>query len=397
MFQVETSNRLDLPWETLEGMIKGISAIDIHQMSIQNLEEAEQFILNYGYDLSHPNDKEELHAIFKEAVDFIQCQFLNPDMPWEDMGAGSETLKVQIPQTLLEESDIRKLLLHASIGNGIEQRWACAILKVMHTISHINNTLLYHYFEKAKNQILSRYKKALSQTTEGEWLIGNPNETCLSIAGFETKDEKSRDSMILKLLCKRENVAEEVFDMIGIRIITHSGPEAILALEILRQNRVIIFPNIIPSRSRNSLIDFDEFKIQYQEALETYQWGQSSLKQTLQMIQHITPNPSNGTFNPENASSLLSYRAIHMTERQLIRFQETESDKETRFFFPYEIQIVDEANHLQNMKGSSAHVLYKQSQLIQARNRVLGPLFITLRGKARSLNKDSDGLPSSIV
>ncbi len=386
MFLVNQPYGLEIPWETLEGMLKGISAIDMNHVGHTSIEEAEQFILNYGYDYHDPADRDELTRIKAEAISFIQRRFLDADIDWQALG--EETLDLAIPPCITQNDDIRKLLLLASQGASIEQRWACAVLKVMHIISHINNAILYRYFEAAKSQILSRYQKVLSYTDSGELLLGSSEDVQLALAGFEIKDEKSRDSILMKLLCKRENVAEEVFDMIGVRIITHTSAEAILAVEILRRAKILLFPNIIPSRSRNSLMDVDDFKIQYDEALEKYQWGETRLEDTLQAISQITSDTPPETFNPQNASTLESYRSMHLTQRQLIRVRMDGTEEETRFFFPYELQIVDEANYLQNSAGSSAHSLYKQKQLVQARRRVLGPLFIALRKQNRHATAD---------
>lgn len=393
MMLSENPAGLDISWEAMECMLKGISAIDMNQMTVQDYKEAELFISNYGYNLQNAKDREELAGIRQEAISFIERRLLAPEVNWEEMG--EEPLDLPIPPSLRNDCDTRDLLLVAAKGKGIEQRWACAILKVMHTLCHINNTILYRHFEEAKMQILSRYYQALTHLGNGGILLGHSDESRLSIAGFEVKDEKSRDSMILKLLCKRENVAEEVFDMIGIRIITYTPAEAIITLEVLRRNKVILFPNIIPSRSRNSLIDFDDFQIQYQEILEEYQWGAMGLQKAIQLIREITTDAPQEGFNPKNAATLATYHAIHITQRQLIRFQLPGSDEEIRFFFPYEIQIVDEASYAQNHSGSSAHSLYKKNQLIQARRRVLGPLFITLRRQRRHANPGLEPEPLS--
>ncbi len=392
MLEMNNTNHLDIPWETLEGMVKGISSIDLNQMNCFTVEEAEAFILNYGYDYGSPTDRAEVKAIQKEAVSFIRRKFLDPDMVWEDIG--EENLGLEIPADLIADWDVRILIVEASTGSGLRQRWACAILKVMHTICHINNAILFQHFNEARKQILSRYEPVISHTEQGQVVFGGNSGLKLSLAGFEIKDEKSRDSMIMKLLCKRENVAEEVFDMVGVRIITHTPAEAILALEVLRSNRIVIFPNIIPSRSRNSLIDFDAFKLQYEELLEEYQWGLSDLNETIDLIRKIPGGtPATEGFNPRNASTIPSYQSIHITERQLVRFKPPGCVDEVRFFFPYEIQIVDEASYYNNMAGSSAHMLYKQNQLIQARRRVLGPLFIALRSQKRRANQTLEPEP----
>src|SRR5690606_9967661 len=121
------------------------------------------------------------------------------------------------------------------------------------------------------------------------------------------------------------------------------------------------------SRSRNALIDFDDFKIQYQEAMDNYRWAQAGLSETMSLIDTITTDGTDESFNPDNASTSGTYRSIHLTQRQLIRVKHPLTGEEIRFFFPYEIQLVDEANYIQNHSGSSAHALYKQNQLILAR------------------------------
>jgi uncharacterized protein (TIGR04562 family) len=382
--KTKTPAGLEISWTTLEGMVKGKSAIDFQEMGIENLADAEQFILNYGYDYQQPEDRSELENLRQEAVSFIQRRFLDTAASLDT--AEPETFDLKIPEALVENADIRTLILAASDKDTLLQSWACAILKVMHTLCHIHNAMLYNSYEEAKLQILLRYNTVLLHTDNGELRLGQ-NGATLPIAGFEIKDEKSRDSMLLKLLCKRENVAEEIFDLMGVRIITFSAAEALLALEILRRNRVVIFPNIIPSRSRNSLIDFDAFKAQFQTVLDSSQWNAGSLSQTLAFIQTLSPQEAAEEFNPNNPSTLASYRSLHLTERQLIRFKHPVTQEETRFFFPYEIQIVDEASYRENHSGSSAHALYKQNQLLQARRRVLGPVLLALKKQARHTAK----------
>jgi uncharacterized protein (TIGR04562 family) len=203
----------------------------------------------------------------------------------------------------------------------------------------------------------------------------------LEISSFEVKDKKSRDSMLLKLLSKREMVAEQLFDLIGVRIVTYTPTDAILALEILRQNKVLIFANIIPSRTRNSLVDFDAYKSSVEPILERYQAGDMPLADTLDRLKRVVCEQpmvptTDKPFNLENDASIQGYRALHLTQRQLIRSHTMESFNGeapiSKFFFPYELQIVDVDSYRQNHMGSSAHVQYKLRQLVKARRRVLG-------------------------
>jgi uncharacterized protein (TIGR04562 family) len=362
------------PWETLSGLLEGKSVIDSLEMPGYDPGEIKHFILNYGYDLDDPRDKAEADRIQAEAIEFINTTLLDEALKGDDLG--DAYLHLKVPASHVHASII-ELFLMASQGATLDQRWACALLKVMHIISHINNTVLYRYFEEAKHQILNRYQDLIVETQEGEIILGYDTPLQLSLAGFEVKDEKSRHSVILKLLCKRENITEEIYDMIGVRFVTQTPAEALIALEILRKNRVIVFPNSIPSRSRNSLIDFQMVKQTFEHYIEAHPATQITLKTLLETLKSLPQQEKLLVFNPENQNSHSQYQAIHITQRQLIRVQEASGETQ-RFFFPYEIQVVDEANYLKNLLGSSSHTQYKQSQLLQARRRVLGAVFLHL-------------------
>ena len=48
--------------------------------------------------------------------------------------------------------------------------------------------------------------------------------------------------------------------------------------------------------------------------------------------------------------------------------------REVRFFYPFEIQVVDRQSAIENEKGKSAHSEYKKSQIQTAMTRVMGSL-----------------------
>jgi uncharacterized protein (TIGR04562 family) len=112
----------------------------------------------------------------------------------------------------------------------------------------------------------------------------------------------------------------------------------------------------------------------------------------------------------DNRHSSSSYRAVQFTMRQLIKLRNPlyedlkelkaqtkqaavpESilklvekldlkhlQREVRFFYPYEVQLVDQKSHEQNEKGRSAHSEYKRAQIQTAMKRVMGPLFDAVR------------------
>ena len=99
------------------------------------------------------------------------------------------------------------------------------------------------------------------------------NSAGIPIVEFETKAKKTRESIIIKLLHKQENVAEELFDRIGIRVVTEKKVDTLRVIRFMQKNYIIMANNIKPSRSQNSLFDLEEFKKGYnsvvKEALKT--------------------------------------------------------------------------------------------------------------------------------
>jgi uncharacterized protein (TIGR04562 family) len=131
---------------------------------------------------------------------------------------------------------------------------------------------------------------------------------------------------------------------------------------------------VIPSRSRNTLIDFEHFQELYAERLKQFHLGNCPLEdiQTIFQTDEFTI-PEAVPIN-QNPLSSPQYRSLHITCRQLLRVKPDSNLAETRFAFPYEIQIFDKESYLESKVGLGAHASYKQRQLFAARRRVLGSL-----------------------
>ncbi len=399
-------NQYDFRSDVLDVIVGGKSSLDspnVFQISI--LEEADRFIQSYGYDLENPIENAEILGNFHESLNFIRKYFLHP--------GNSDGLKIEIPRKVLELTDVRELLLFASFSKrgqtqdpqGLTlQNWACSLLKVMHTISHIDKDLRSPYFSDIQKQIFDRFYKLVHRDTEGHLYLGEKDDDPLRVdlTAFETKPKKSRDSIILKLLHKPENVAEDIFDRVGIRLITPTTLGALRVVKYLKDKMVIIPSNIKPSRSRNTLLDTEEFRIRLSEVLKKLPEEGAQEKQLAMHLEEALLNPR---VSPSNPHSSEFYRAIQFTCRQLIKLKnpmyevlrdlrntvkETSPNvellkildrvdpksiqKEVRFFYPYEVQIVDQKSAEENEKGRSAHSEYKRAQVITAMKRVMGGL-----------------------
>jgi uncharacterized protein (TIGR04562 family) len=367
---------LELPWESLAAMIQGRSSIDLTAMPITSREEAEELVAIYGFDLNQANDRIEMDGYLNEAIRFIEHRFLSRAVDWCAHGE-SAPLAERIPIEVTQRRNVIDLLLMASQAKDPQRSWACALLKVIHTLVYIRNSPLYKYHSYASEIILKRFRDVLLPQPDGSVLLQGKDGHRLTLHSFEAKHYKPRESILIKLLCKKENVAENIWDLVGVRLVTFHAAEAILAVELLREQKIILFPNVVPSRSRNTLIDLNHFKELYENRLNDWRNGKTdfeSLKALFQTDEFLLPEETHASQNPLSSAQ---YRSLHITCRQLLRIPAGiggDSLPDTRFAFPYEVQILDQENYLLNKTGDGAHANYKLRQLFTARKRILGKL-----------------------
>jgi len=365
-------SKYDFAWDIIDVMIGGKSSIDLTRMTISSFHEADTFLITYGYDLQNENVAKEVKNIFDEAICFLE-QILIPD-PFTKISY------LTIPKELKEEPDLRNLLLLASDTEHEHQAWACAILRIMHTISHVNNDISLKFFPEIQKQILTKIWSAVYVNNNGEKFFGE-DETGIKVYDIDIKVKKERQSTIIKLLHKIENVAADVFDQIGIRVITNDKVDALLIIKHLEKKGIVNFCNVKPSRSINKLIDINLLKKILSHYKEQLLNGEITDEEFEELIRNEAENQSLITEHPDSAVNIYTskeYRSIQFTCRQMIRMEYPIGNSEIKeqfcFFFPYELQIVDMETHYENRFGKSSHEKYKEKQLIAARQRVLGKL-----------------------
>lgn len=83
-----------------------------------------------------------------------------------------------------------------------------------------------------------------------------------------------------------------------------------------------------------------------------------------------------------NPHSSTQYTSIQLTARQMIVIQDPFNfNISYRFFFPFEIQILDWESYMESRTGRASHNEYKKSQTTAVRNRVLGNVLAYCRRK----------------
>lgn len=392
-------------WDALNVILGGKSALDSNSFgaSLDHLDDIHNFLAAYGFDQSDTVLRAEIFGTFQESLQFIKRYFLKT--------GNKGGLDLVIPQPILAIEGIAELIemaiwIKRDAHTYEESLWAQIVLKVMHTILHVDKDLRHNYFSQIQQQIFDRFYKFFSRDREGNLYLGNRTDTeRVFLRDFQTKAKKERDSIIIKLLRKKENIAEELFDRIGVRFVTATRLDCLRVVKFLYKNNVVIIYNVKPSRSRNSLIDLDLLKRSHYTVLqEALREGIGEEEFQEKLNQKIVNPPWNVD---ENIHSSRSYRSIQFTAYHLIKYQdpfgsefvklknrarEVLNEREDQlaeqiikmyqsfvaqnisFFYPFEVQLMDLESQENNMEGSASHQKYKESQLKAAMYRLFAPL-----------------------
>lgn len=352
----------------IHSVVGGKSALDIPRLNITNFEEAENFIRGYGFDLSDQIDVERLWYFHRRALVLIEekLHFDKAEIP----------IILRDPKALV---DLRHLLVWASEKKPAEpqlQKWACAILRVMHVFVHSENDLFSTFSEEIQKQILTPFQDRIFNegTTGTTFLKGtgvgaNLEAYPLPLVGFEVKPFKTSTSTVIKLLAKPDALAMSVFDKLGLRFVTRSMFDTFRVIRFLVEENLISFPHIMPEQSSNNLYPVDLF-LKVSERI-----AKTALNLTPEQItglfeKALAENSTDeGFFRKDNKFSGADYRFIKFISRKLIKVKTPGGT--FSFFYPFEIQIMDLASHEKILSGPSEHQAYKDRQINAARKRIL--------------------------
>ncbi|MCB9763466.1 MAG: TIGR04552 family protein [Alphaproteobacteria bacterium] len=343
------------PIHALRAMIGGASALDVPRLTLTSEADAEGFLEGYGFAWSQPRQREELESLRRDALAFIEEELLDPGEA--------------MPPEVREEQDVRRLLLSASGDTGwTRQRWSCALLRVMHVLAHTHSPLDQLYGPLIRAQIRERFEAHIHR--RGGALILGLGPDAIPLVSFEVRPSKTVRSMTFKLLHKPQNVATDIFDRVGVRFVTPTVFDALLVVRFLRRRSVVMFPNIKPARSRNTLVDLSEVEEALDALRPRVRAGELSEAACLDLLREqaaLWRRP--GGERDDNPFTDADWNSIQFTCRQMIRVGDA-----LRFFFPFEVQILDEASYARAVSGRASHDEYKRRQRDAVRRRVLGPL-----------------------
>jgi uncharacterized protein (TIGR04552 family) len=266
----------------------------------------------------------------------------------------------RIPDEIAEGVPVTDLLLLASRRER-HQTYACIVLKVMLVLHHldgrerlirmpVSDVQLFGLVEAKVVQIVDELRGAGLPIVEFAW------------------SRKERDSLITKLLAKRDSIAAHVYDKLRFRLITrHYEDLAPVLRELL--SRLVPFNFVMPGQTVNRLLPFSRILRDF-PLLRRHQDG-------LQAGDDINLGET-----ADNTFSADSYRVINFVAdlplrvSQVMRHLNLPSVESEQFdpggiiFVLTEFQVMDSATNLANEQGDSSHEAYKERQHIEVKARL---------------------------
>lgn len=312
-------------------MLRGGSVIDWHRLNFSEVSEAEAFVSAQEIDLSVPDERTRAEAVQQQAVEYLRRNF---DFPIPKPVAGL---------------DLVGLLMLAS-GKGHRQMCACAILKAMHIIHHLEARELLFSLPVSSQEMFFLVEEKVYRVVGGMLASGFP---ILEFIG----GRKHKDSIFTKLLSKTETTAASIYDRLRFRIVTREADDIFPTINYMLRH-IFPFNYVIPGQSTNTLFHF-----------RSYCEQDGQLKDLFTELQ-LSPDLEDELTKMDNRFSAQSYSVVHFVVDMPVRLPQAIRDQAPASvralgpvsFVQTEFQIIDRRTEQQNELGDASHSAYKERQ-----------------------------------
>lgn len=310
-------------------ILRGDSVIDWHRLELETEAEVRELLRVQEIHPEEAADRTRMEQVKREAIRYLR-----------------EYLEYPIPKPVGEAS-IEQLFLIAS-GKGHRQTCACAILKAMSIVHHLEGRELLYVLPLSDAEVFQLVEEKVYRVI-GSMLAGG-----FPIIEF-VGGRKNRDSLYTKLLSKQDTIAAQVFDKLRFRIVTRSYDDIFPVVQYLTTH-LFPFNYVVPGQSINSLFPF-----------RRYCEGRPHLRAMLPQLQgraddEITPT--------DNRFTAESYRVIHFVVDMPVRVPRRILERAPAaaqslghvIFVICEFQVVDRETEARNEQGEASHSRYKERQ-----------------------------------
>ncbi len=317
--------------DALRLVLRGGSVIDWYRMNFANEAEARELIVAQEMSLETSSDVDRMNAVRDDAIAFLRRHFEFP-----------------IPKPVAT-LDLPGLMMLAS-GQGHRQMCACAILKVMHIIHHLEGRELLFTLPFADQELFYLVEEKVYRVIGGMLSSGFP------ILEF-TGGRKNKDSLYQKLLSKSETIAANVYDKLRFRIVTREPDDIFPTLNYMLRH-IFPFNYVIPGQSTNTLFPF-----------RSYCESRPHLRGLFDQLQP-KPDSEDELTRLDNRFSATDYSIVHFVVDMPLRVPPKMLERapaQARALGPVifvltEFQILDRSTEQRNELGDASHAAYKERQ-----------------------------------
>jgi uncharacterized protein (TIGR04552 family) len=329
----------------IRNLLRGGSVIDWHHLYLAGRDDVDRFLRVNEFDPQSETDMAHLEDLREQAVEYCE-RHLGLNIPVE--------VETGIPARDLP-------LVASQKGQGRRRTYACVVLKVMHVLHHLAGRELLTKLPVSGDQIFHLVEDKVLRTVEEMRAAG------CGIAEFQWS-RKHADSLITKLLAKRETIAADVYDQLRFRMITSSEEQILFLLREITQ-RLIPFNYVIPGQSVNDVLNF-------RAVLE----ASPPLARFLPDLQELAAVAADKKAPTMNEFSGPGYRVINFVADLPVRIDKflcrrpddpLFAEHGSVVFVLTEFQIVDARTAALNEQGENSHERYKERQAARVKARLL--------------------------
>jgi uncharacterized protein (TIGR04552 family) len=332
----------DFTLADLEGirvLLRGGSVVDWHRLNFASEREAEDFVRAQEVDPSDAEEVARVAQVKQSAIEYLRRHF---DFP--------------IPKPVARKDLVGLLMLASSKGH--RQICACAILKVMHIIHHLEARELLFQLPIADEEVFHLVEQKVYRVMAAA--LANDFPILEFIGG-----RKNKDSLYTKLLSKPDASASQIYDKVRFRIVTRTERDIFPVLNYV-QRSIVPFNFVIPGQSTNTLMRF-----------HGYCQSEPDLAKLVPDLQ-LPLDLEDGLSAIDNRFTAPSYRIVHfiadvpvrVPDKVLAAAPPIAKGLGHTIFVQTEFQVIDRATDESNEAGDASHKAYKDRQKLAVMHRL---------------------------
>ncbi len=329
--------------EMVRKILRGDSVVDWKRLNLKTRDAVGDFLRSAGFRPETDVDKQRLRALQKAAVSYLKNAF-----------------DYEFPRELERPDRVSEIFIAAAASEGETQRLACATLKVMHIMHHLDSNELRHTLPIPDQDLFDHVEVRVDRAVAE-----------LRQAGFGVvrmiPSIKEKDSVVTKLLSKPRALAAQIYDRLRFRIITRDDSDIVPLLRHVC-TRLFPFNYVVPEESRNDILDFRRF-MQEEVAVQDYI---DRLQPPLDQADRLHKGHDYNEFSGSD------YRMVSFVADVPIRVDDALARWDPAFdrlgaivYVMAEFQVFDLDTWDANERGASSHDAYKGRQRKRVRRRLI--------------------------